>query len=242
MKLMHKVADVARKIVPSRLLPRRLVPVEIDLPVYDVTPFASEIDLSALDVIQWAPVWMTRAERLLLFTMAFTLRPSRYLEIGTFKGGSALLVNAALDLLESNGRMVCVDPEPKIAPEHWQKIEHRTTLLTGFSPDILPEAVEAAGGKFDLVLIDGDHTYQGVLRDAIGVMPHVADGAYLLFHDSMFVEVARGLREFAYKFGTELVDFGTLTREVTIQEREDGPSIRWGGLRMMQVRRRINVN
>src|SRR5512143_1891755 len=89
------------------------------LPRYDVTACASEINLGDLDVVQWAPVWMTRAERLLLYTLAFCLRPKRYLEIGTLKGGSALLVNAALNSLQAEGRLVCVDPKPQMDPEHW---------------------------------------------------------------------------------------------------------------------------
>lgn len=226
-----------RKITPSRFLWGRYAPVPDKFPTYDVTPFAADIDLAAFDVLEWAPVWMTRAERLLLFTLTFTLRPRRYLEIGTFKGGSALLVNAALNAVGSDAKMVCVDPEPKITPEHWELLALRTTLLTGFSPQILPEAETAAGGPFDLVLIDGDHSYDGLMRDATGVLPHVADGAYLLFHDSLFVEVARGLRDLAARHADQLVDFGTLTREVTYQQREDGEPIRWGGLHMMQVRR-----
>lgn len=210
---------------------------EADATVYDVTPFASEFNPEALEVIQWAPVWMSRAERLLVYTLTFTLRPSRYLEIGTFQGGSALVVTAAMDALGSDGKLVCVDPTPQITPEHWAKLEHRTALLTGYSPDILPQAVEAAGGLFDFVLIDGDHSYNGVVRDANGVLPHVANNAYLLFHDSFFPEVARGLQEFADKHADQIVDFGTLTREVTYQEAKKGSPIRWGGLRLMQVRR-----
>ena len=239
---MSNLRNLARKIVPASMLPGQHRDVGINVPVYDVTDIASEFDLSAMDVIQTAPVWMTRAERLLIYTMTFTLRPLRYLEIGTFKGGSALLVNAALNALGSDCKMVCVDPTPQIAPEHWQLLKPRTTLLEGFSPQILPQAVEAAGGLFDLVLIDGDHTYQGLMRDAEGVLPHVADGAYILFHDSLFVEVAKGLRDFFHKHQSQLVDFGTLTREVTTQHRENDTPVQWGGLRMMQVRRDIQIS
>jgi predicted O-methyltransferase YrrM len=143
-------------------------------------------------VVKWAPVWMTRAERLLLYTLAFCLRPRRYLEIGTLKGGSALLVNAALNSLQAEGRLVCVDPEPQIEPEHWKMLEPRTTLLTGYSPDILTRACEVAGGLFDFILIDGDHTYQGVLRDVRGVLPYAADGASILCH-KFFADVARSI-------------------------------------------------
>lgn len=209
---------------------------ENSLAVYNVTPFASEFDLEAMEIIRRAPVWMSRAERLLLYTLIFTLRPSRYLEIGTFQGGSALLVSAALDSLNSQARIICVDPKWNISPEHWQKIEHRTTFIEGYSPDVLPEAVESAGGKFDFVLIDGDHTYDGVLRDARGVLPHVTNNAYLLFHDSFFKDVARGLNQFANENAYKLVDMGSLTREITIQEDEKGEQIHWGGLRLMQLR------
>lgn len=209
---------------------------EKNVEVHDVTPFAGEFDLEAMEVIRNAPVWMSRAERLLLYTLIFTLRPSRYLEIGTFKGGSALLVNAALDTLNSQAKMVCVDPKWNIASEHWQIIEHRTTFIEGYSPAVLPKAVEAAGGKFDFVLIDGDHTYKGVLRDARGVLPHVTNNAYLLFHDSFFKDVARGLNQFADENAFKLVDMGSLTREVTVQEDEKHRPIHWGGLRLMQLR------
>ncbi|MBK7893582.1 MAG: class I SAM-dependent methyltransferase [Candidatus Promineifilaceae bacterium] len=211
---------------------------EKSLPAHDVTAFASEFDLAPMQVIQDAPVWMTRAERLLMYTLAFTLRPSRYLEIGTFQGGSALVVGAALDALQSESQMVCVDPKWNVAPENWEKIKHRATFIEGYSPDVLPKAVEAAKGKFDLVLIDGDHTYKGVLRDARGVLPHITKNAYILFHDSYFPDVARGLNQFANENAHQLVDFGTLTREITVHENEDNPNqkTRWGGLRMMQMR------
>jgi len=212
---------------------------ERHLPRHDVTACAAEINLGDLDVVKWAPVLMTRAERLLLYTLTFCLRPRRYLEIGTFKGGSALLVNAALNSLQAEGRLVCIDPKPQIEPEHWKILEPRTTLLTGYSPDILPRASEAAGGPFDLVLVDGDHTYQAALRDGRGVLPYAADGAHLLFHDSFLPDVARAIDEVAQGSASEIVDFGTLTREVTVQVDSAGQAIEAAGLRLLRVRRAV---
>jgi predicted O-methyltransferase YrrM len=217
--------------------PRRIAAAESELPVYDVTAFAAELDWDALEVLRWAPVWMTRAERLLLFTLIFSLRPARYLEIGTLHGGSALIVSAAMKASGNAGRLTCIDPRPQIAPEHWQRLEPHTTLLEGFSPNILPQAREAAGGSFDFVLIDGDHSYAGVLRDANSVLPFVADGAYLLFHDSFYSDIVRAMRDFAAQHRDQIVDFGALTREVTLEARPDAAPVRWGGLRLMQVRR-----
>lgn len=207
-----------------------------DLRVYDVTENALDVDFSSMDWIRTAPVWMTVAERLLLFSLIYGLRPQKYLEIGTFQGGSAILACRAMDMTGSKGSITCIDPEPKISTENWALISHRANLLEGLSPQILPQAVEAAGGAFDFVLIDGDHSYQGVKRDAEGVLPFVADGAYLLFHDSFFPDIARALDDFRQGHLGQVIDFGTLTREVTLHETPTGDAVQWGGLRMMQVR------
>ena len=207
-----------------------------DVKVHDVTSCLTDIDLNALDVLEWTPAHMSRAERLLLYTLIFTLRPTRYLEIGTLHGGSALIVTAAMDTLDSSGKLVCVDPNPRISPEHWEKLKHRSTVVEGFSPDVLSKAQQIAGGPFDFVLIDGDHSYEGLMRDAVGVLPFVSNGAYILFHDSFFSEVRRGLDDFVKEYADQVVDFGAMTREVTLQQTNAVP-IEWGGLRMVQVRR-----
>jgi hypothetical protein len=208
---------------------------------FDVTGFSNDIDLRALDVIAWAPCWMSRAERLLLFTLAFTLRPRRYLEVGLYQGGSALIVSAAMDALDHPGRVVSIDPDPKMHPDHWQRISHRATIITGASPNALPAAESAAGGRFDFVLIDGDHTREGVLRDTVGVMGHVTEGAYILCHDGLNAGVARGLQEFLTGQGARVIDCGLLTREVTFLA-EGTQQARWGGLRLMRVATEIGAS
>jgi len=206
----------------------------IDDTVFDVTVFGDRIDLASLDVIRWAPAWMTRAERLLLFALIFGLRPTRYLEIGTFQGGSALIVAAAMDASGTQGKMVCVDPEPQIAPDNWKRIEHRAILLQGSSPGILAQAARVVGGAFDFVLIDGDHTAAGVMRDAQGILSFLARGGYLLFHDAYFSQIARALDEFAVQNLGRVLDMGCLTREVTTQVFPSSDKVYWGGLRLMR--------
>src|SRR3954465_12436830 len=66
-------------------------------PAMSYHPGASDLDLTALNIIEDAPVEMTRGERLMLFSLTFALRPARYLEIGTFRGGSAMIVCAAME-------------------------------------------------------------------------------------------------------------------------------------------------
>src|SRR5205807_1671245 len=88
---------------------------------YDAATFPAEINLESLKVVNWAPVLMTRTERLMLYALIAGLRPLRYLEIGSFKGGSALLVSSAMDEVRSSGVIVCLDPQPQIRDDHWER-------------------------------------------------------------------------------------------------------------------------
>jgi len=206
-----------------------------DVELHDVTSFATDFDLEPLSVISTAHAWMTRAERLLLYTLTFTLRPRIYLEIGILNGGSALIVCTAMDTLNLSGKIIGIDPESQIDVKTLHKLEHRTIIFKAHSPDILPKARDVAGQPFDLVLIDGDHSFEGVLRDGQGVLPHCRSGAFILFHDCFFTDVKKGIDDFVLSNPRRLIDLGPLTREKTVQETPEG-QINWGGLRAVQVR------
>jgi FkbM family methyltransferase len=187
------------------------------------------------EVVHGAPVWMTMSERVLLYGLIAGLRPRRCLEIGTFQGGSALIITAALDDL-GQGKLACVDPEPKVRPEHWNMIAHRATLFAAPSPDILPEAARAVGGKFDFALIDGDHRTEGVLRDIMGTLPHLEDQAYLLFHDAHNADTAAGIDRAVRNPENGLTDAGMLSTEKTA---DSAPGVFWGGLRLLRFLRPV---
>src|SRR5829696_4848095 len=85
----------------------RLAP-EVETAEWDMT---RTLDAQQFEVLGTAPVSMLPAERLLLYTLVFSMRPQRYLEVGTLFGGSAAIVCAALDALGLATRMVLVDPE-----------------------------------------------------------------------------------------------------------------------------------
>lgn len=192
-------------------------------------------------VLGTAPVSMLPSERLLLYTLVFGVRPRRYLEVGTLFGGSAAIVCAALDALELDTRMILVDPEPRVEPALWAQLQHRATLVRGYSPAALQDAANQAGGKFDFVLIDGDHSWEGTLRDLNGVLPFCLDGAYILCHDCFFPTVAQAVDDFVCQHASQVADFGPLTRDTSAAADANGNisaehPARWGGIRVLQVR------
>lgn len=193
-----------------------------------------ECPADSIRVIGWAPCWMAMSERLLLYSLVFALRPRRYLEIGTFKGGSALIVAAAMEASRNPGRMVCIDPDPHVEAGHWEQIKHRADLVIGASPGVLGDAERTGGGPFDFVLVDGDHSRAGVARDVRAVVEKLASGGYLVCHDGYNPDVSDALDEFAAIQGDRVVDMGMLTRDISYTEDGEGRSGPWGGLRLFR--------
>jgi len=63
------------------------------------------------------------------------------------------------------------------------------------------------------VLIDGDHGRAGVAKDIEGVLPVLTDGAYVIFHDAHYFEVAEAIDEMVHKHADRLMDCGMLSTE-----------------------------
>jgi hypothetical protein len=182
-----------------------------------------------------APAELLLPERLLMYSLVRGLRPARCLEIGTHFGGSTTITCAALDDVGA-GRLVCVDPHPLVPADVWAGLAHRATMLRGMSPGALADAMAMAGGPFDFVFIDGDHTHAGVVRDVEAVLAVAAPGAHLLFHDSHYWEVRDAIDECVARYPTRLVDAGTLSALATAPiQAPDGTSACWGGFRMLRL-------
>jgi predicted O-methyltransferase YrrM len=187
-----------------------------------------------------APALLLLPERLLLYALVRGLRPRRALEIGTRFGGSAAIVCAALDDLhqespDHDGRLVCVDAAPDIPAALWTTIAHRTSVVRGHSPAVLPEARAVAAGEFDFIFVDGDHRADGVTHDLAGVLAVAAPGATILCHDACHADVAAGIDEAIRRHPTSLIDGGLISTLATApSRRQDGTTEHWGGLRLLR--------
>lgn len=53
-----------------------------------------------------------------------------------------------------------------------------------FIEDFSFNAVKTFSGIFDMLFIDGDHSYEAVSRDAKDWIPLLKEGGYVIFHDS----------------------------------------------------------
>jgi hypothetical protein len=117
-----------------------------------------------------------------------------YLEIGTREGDSLRVVfENSSETLES---IWCADlwgtgygGSGRGSHWHVEKMldllgyEGRRVFLNGNSRDTIPALMPEKAEAFDLILVDGDHSYEGGMADLENTWPLVKQGCCVVFHD-----------------------------------------------------------
>ena len=120
-------------------------------------------------------------EAAFLFRLVRSQPAAQILEIGRYYGGSAFLFAVAGD---QNSMVTSID----IAPQNDELLQialrksglaHKVRLLVGDSRD-----GDARVDFYDLIFVDGDHSYKGVLGDYEHWKKAVKPGGYLAFHNA----------------------------------------------------------
>jgi cephalosporin hydroxylase len=112
----------------------------------------------------------------------YEVKPDFIIEIGNAEGGSAKFLANMLDLL-GHGEVIAVDIDHALF-----QVEHpRIHLVTGDSlaPETLRQVAELARDGRGVVIHDGDHSRQHVLRDLRAYARFVGVGSYLIVEDTV---------------------------------------------------------
>ncbi|MEX0802092.1 MAG: class I SAM-dependent methyltransferase [Candidatus Binatia bacterium] len=135
---------------------------------------------------------MSNAERCALPTILHRLKPALSLEIGTYQGGSLQVLS------DHSEKVVSLDIDPIVAQSldgNFPNVEFRS----GDSRTVLPQLVDelnASRRAVQFVLIDGDHSADGVCRDIESVLKlNIWERLVVLMHDSFNPECRRGMKE-----------------------------------------------
>lgn len=161
------------------------------------------------------PTHMAISERMLLYRLALGLpRESRLLEIGSYLGASAAVLAAAAQT--RGGYVFCVDTWHNDAMseggrdtygeflQNTKPYSNWITPLRGQSTEIATTFAQT----IDLLFIDGDHSYDGVIADLRCWLPKLRSGGWLVMHDWGWAEgVKRAVQEVVIDLqqGTPLV-------------------------------------
>jgi SAM-dependent methyltransferase len=139
-----------------------------------------------------------------LFSLAVSIRASRIIEIGRFKGFSTLCLASALRFIDAGWQ----EPQqhkqrPDIDYTDWEAPKQRQLFSidpfpTQDAEDLIAEAnlkhyvqfINARSdevtieGLVDLIFIDGDHSYEGCKADVFNYVPwYLRPGGYFILHD-----------------------------------------------------------
>lgn len=121
-----------------------------------------------------------------LFSLARSHPSCRILEIGRYRGGSTLLLAVAID---ENSKLTSVDNLAKMGCDDSALVRvlekagllNKVELIVKDSTD-----VEAEPDSYDIIFIDGDHTYEGITRDYEHWKYAVKPGGHLMLHDAAY--------------------------------------------------------
>lgn len=175
---------------------------------------------------------MTPGERAALEGVLSELKPALAIEIGTAEGGS--LRRIAVHSRE-------VHSFDLVAPDLSAQELENVTLHTGDSHALLPQVLDelaAASRNVDFVLVDGDHTAEGVRRDMVDLMASPAVGeTTILVHDTANDIVRAGLTSFEDEHGGEALYLDLDFVAGHLSHGEPYHHELWGGLGLVVVDR-----
>jgi predicted O-methyltransferase YrrM len=110
-----------------------------------------------------------------------------YLNVGIGKGGSFM---TEVFIQENLKRAVAVDNASYWGSDQQQAIERNLTWLkenttaeVEFHNCNSVYYLTTCKEKFDIIFIDGDHSYEGVKKDYDNALPLLNEGGYIVFHD-----------------------------------------------------------
>jgi Methyltransferase domain len=139
---------------------------------------------------------MSFGERAALEGLLAQLRPTLAIEIGTAEGGSLERVAAYSERVHS------FDLNFDLMPEERRSELENVTFHPGDSHVLLPELLEEladAGQNVDFVLVDGDHSSEGVKKDMEDLLASDAiRSTVIVAHDTMNEVVRDGLERVRY--------------------------------------------
>jgi len=107
-----------------------------------------------------------------------------FLEIGAASGGNTFVFNKYLNIVST-----CIvddnkHPKHGLRPENLKDIEYDEFIGNSQSKEAI-EYVRNKGMLFDIIFIDGDHSYNGVKLDTINYIEYLKTGGYVIYHDTV---------------------------------------------------------
>jgi predicted O-methyltransferase YrrM len=130
-----------------------------------------------------------------LCAIARAMQPSKILEIGTFDGNTTLNLAANTS---PDCRVTSLDVSTDVGAQY--KSSDLAHKIVGITDDSTRCDWSTLGGPFDLIFIDGCHTYEAARSDTRHAIDNLKPGGLILWHDYGSIHsVAKAVDEFAHE-------------------------------------------
>ena len=124
---------------------------------------------------------MTNCERFAMQDLLRRLQPDLSIEIGTYRGGSLQVIS------HFSRNVISIDIDPEVE-KHLSNKFSNVNYRCGNSYELLPSLLEESENSnrdIEFILIDGDHSTQGVQRDINALLQYKPrKRCVILMHDS----------------------------------------------------------
>ncbi|MBO6560627.1 MAG: class I SAM-dependent methyltransferase [Nisaea sp.] len=151
----------------------------------DISEFKDILDVS----------WQTTSEIHWLIEQLIALQPKRVLEIGVAQGGTTGLFSR---IVGPDGLVVALDITDDLVDPRVRSLENISFLIGDSHDPAMLEAVRAASPEYDFMLIDGDHSVDGVLQDTEMYLPLLREGGLVVWHD-VRLDAGEGIKQVWYR-------------------------------------------
>ena len=113
----------------------------------------------------------------------FENKPDLIIEIGSLYGGSTLYLAQLLEMI-GNGNVISID----LNHENFQAQHHRIETIEGDCSEesVIKQIKSKIQNKTVMVVHDGDHSEESVIRDLSLYAPFVTKGQYLIVEDGIY--------------------------------------------------------
>jgi hypothetical protein len=180
---------------------------------------------------QWL---MTDAERGTLRSLLSMLKPKRAIEVGVYRAGSLAII------AEFCEKVYALDVDPYCQATYAGQLPN-VEFITGPSGETLPRLIDhlqATGEGLDFVLIDADHSGEGVRRDVNNVLRYEPTRPLcIVMHDSFNPGCRGGMRAADWSANpyVHLVELDFVPGRFITKEEGDGYRQMWCGLALAML-------
>jgi predicted O-methyltransferase YrrM len=137
------------------------------------------------------------------------IKMSKYrtaIEIGVFKGESSIKI---IESLPNGGQYVGIDIGDYRDAEAEKVMQQGGKSIEFIINDSLSELPKLPKAHFDLIFVDGNHTWDYILKEFKIVETLVARGGVIVYHDSIKIDDVAQLVKYAQQFKYKAVTLNT---------------------------------